>query len=95
MRLPFRIRIERQVAVHLTVDLGFHYGRLADLVQLLVGSDVTITGLRPDRLLYHVGMPERLTEATFLVTIPRHKAEILARISHMLIVDLGDSGRRK
>jgi hypothetical protein len=49
VRLPFRIHIERQVAVHLYVELGFQHGRLADLVQILAESGVTITDLQPDR----------------------------------------------
>jgi len=81
VRFPFRIRIERQVAVHLYVELGFQHGRLTDLVQLLAESGVTITGLNPDRSLYHVGMPERSTEVTFLATSPRHKDRVLGKLA--------------
>lgn len=81
MRLPFRIRVERQVEVHLYVELGFHHGRLADLVQLLAESDVTITDLKPDRSLYHVGMPERSTEVTFLATSLKDKDRVLGKLA--------------
>jgi hypothetical protein len=81
MWLPFRSRAKHQVAVLLYVDLGFQHGRLADLVQLLAHSDVIITDLQPDRSLYHVGMPERSTEVTFLVKTASHKTEILAELA--------------
>jgi (p)ppGpp synthase/HD superfamily hydrolase len=81
MRWPFRICYERQIEVHLHVELGFKSGRLADLVQLLARSKVTITDLEPDRSLYHVGMPERSTEVTFLVKTTGHKAEVLGELS--------------
>jgi (p)ppGpp synthase/HD superfamily hydrolase len=81
VRLPFRIRIERQIEVHIYVELGFKSGRLADLVQLLARSKVTITDLEPDRSLYHVGMPERSTEVTFLVKTASHKVEVLRELS--------------
>jgi hypothetical protein len=42
---------------------------------------VTITGLKPDRSLYHVGMPERSAEVTFLATSARHKNAILRELS--------------
>jgi hypothetical protein len=64
--LPFRIRCVREIEVHLVVELGFQHGRLADLIQLLAESGVTISGLKPDRSLYHVAMPERSAEVTFL-----------------------------
>ena len=81
MRLPFRIRIERQVTVHLDVELGFESGRLADLVQLLARSGTTITDLLADRSMYHLGMPERSTEVTFLAKNSRHRREILRNLS--------------
>ena len=81
MRLPFRIRTESQIEVHLQVELGFQHGRLADLVQLLARSQATITDLEPDRTLYHVGMPERSTEVSFAVKSAKHKAEILKELS--------------
>jgi hypothetical protein len=81
VRLPFRLRIERQIEVHLAVALGFQHGRLADLIQLLAEARVTITGLEPDRSLYHLGMPERSTEVTFLVTSLRHKNSALRGLS--------------
>ena len=81
MWLPFRIRCVREVEVHLAVELGFLHGRLADLIQLLAESGVTITGLKPDRSLYHVGMPERSSEVTFLVTSLRHKNLVLRELS--------------
>jgi hypothetical protein len=49
VRLPFRIRIDRQVEVHLHVELGFESGRLADLVELLAHSRILITDLKPNR----------------------------------------------
>jgi hypothetical protein len=67
--------------VHLHVELGFQHGRLADLMQLLAESNVTITGLNPDRALYHVGMPERFTEVRFLATNPRHKDRVLGKLA--------------
>ena len=81
MRLPFRIRVECQVEVHLYVELGFQAGRLADLVQLLARSHAVITDLEPDRSLYHVGMPERSTEVTFLVKTASRKVEVLRELS--------------
>ncbi len=81
MRLPFRVRVERQVEVLLYVELGFHHGRLADLVQLLAQSDVSITDLKPDRSLYHVGMPERSAEVTFLVASQRHRDRVSGRLA--------------
>jgi (p)ppGpp synthase/HD superfamily hydrolase len=79
--LPFRIRCVREIEVRLYVELGFQHGRLADLIQLLAESGVSITGLKPDRSLYHVGMPERSTEVTFLVTSVRHKHRVLSELS--------------
>jgi (p)ppGpp synthase/HD superfamily hydrolase len=81
VRLPFRIRTERQIEVHLYVELGFQSGRLADLVQLLAKSDARITDLIPDRSLYHLGMPERSAEVTFLVTSLEHKNGVLRELS--------------
>ena len=81
MWLPFQIRVRPEMKVHLHVGLGFESGRLADLVQLLARSGATITDLEPDRSLYHVGMPERSTEVTFLVKTSRHKKEILEALS--------------
>jgi len=81
VRLPFRLRIERQIEVHVAVELGFQSGRLADLVQLLAQSNVTITDLETDRSLYHLGMPERSAEVTFLVTSLRHKNGVLGELS--------------
>jgi (p)ppGpp synthase/HD superfamily hydrolase len=81
MWLPFRNRVEQLVEVHIHVELGFQSGRLADLVQLLARSRVTITDLEPDRSLYHVGMPERFAEVSFLVKTARHKAEILRELA--------------
>lgn len=81
VRLPFQLRAERQIEVRLYVELGFKSGRLADLVQLLARSKVTITDLEPDRALYHVGMPERSTDVTFLVKTPRQKTEVLRVLS--------------
>ncbi|HEY2471839.1 MAG TPA: hypothetical protein VGI45_28900 [Terracidiphilus sp.] len=77
MRLPFRIRAERQIEVHLQAQLGLEHGRLADLVQLLARAQAIITDLEPDRTLYHVGMPERFTQVKFLVSSAKHKKEIL------------------
>ena len=81
MRLPFRFRAERQIAVRLHVDLGFQYGRLADLVQFLARSTATITDLKVDRALYDVGMPERFAEVTTLVTGPAHRVRILEALA--------------
>jgi hypothetical protein len=81
VRLPFRLRFERQVEVHLYVELGFESGRLADLVQLLAHSDVTITDLKTDRSMYHLGMPERSTEVTFLVRSLKQKSSVLQELS--------------
>lgn len=81
MWLPFRNRVEHLVEVHIHVELGFQSGRLADLVQLLARSRATITDLEPDRSLYHVGMPERFAEVSFLVKAARHKTEILRELS--------------
>jgi (p)ppGpp synthase/HD superfamily hydrolase len=80
VRLPFRLRFERQVEVHLHVELGFESGRLADLVQFLAHSDVTITDLKTDRSMYHLGMPERFAEVTFLVASPRQKDKVLGKL---------------
>lgn len=80
MWLPFRIRCIREVEVHLVVELGFQSGRLADLVQLLAQSDVTITDLETDRSLYHLGMPERSAEVSFLVASLRHKNRVLREL---------------
>jgi hypothetical protein len=77
VRLPFRICVERQVEVRLYVELGFKSGRLADLVQLLAHSNVMITDLKPDQSLYHLGMPEKFAEVTFLVTSLRGKSGVL------------------
>lgn len=79
--LPFRIRTERQVEVRLHVEFGFHTGRLADLIQVLARSQAVITDLEPDRTLYHVGMPERSTQVTFLAKTAEHKTEILNELS--------------
>lgn len=81
MKLPFGLRFDRQIVVRLHVALGFESGRLADLVQLLARSGATITDLEPDRSLYHVGMPERSTEVTFLAKTEAHKAEIMKALS--------------
>jgi hypothetical protein len=81
VRLPFRIRIERQLQVSLYVGLGFQHRRLADLVQLLAESDVTITVLNLDRSLYHIGMPERSTEVTFLATNQKQKDRVLGKLA--------------
>jgi hypothetical protein len=81
LRLPFRLRVERQIEVHLAVDLGFQSGRLADLVQLLAQSNVTITDLETDRSLYHLGMPERSAEVSFLVASVWHKNGVLGELS--------------
>jgi hypothetical protein len=67
--------------VHLYVELGFQHGRLADMIQLLARSNATITNLEPDRSLYHVGMPERSAEVTFLVKTTSHKVEVLRELS--------------
>jgi hypothetical protein len=80
LRLPFRIRAERQIEVRLHVELGFQSGRLADLIQVLARSDTVITDLEPDRSLYHVGMPERSTEVTFLVKTASRKVEVLREL---------------
>ena len=81
MWLPFRKRTKHRVEVRLHVNLGFQHGRLADLVLSLARSKVAITDLKPDRSLYHVGMPERFTEVTFLVNSARHKAEVLTGLA--------------
>jgi hypothetical protein len=81
VRLPFRIRVDRQVEVHLYVELGFQSGRLADLIQFLAHSDVKITDLKTDRSMYHLGMPERFAEVTFLVTSLRDKSGIVKELS--------------
>ena len=81
MWLPFRICCVREIEVQLYVELGFQTGRLADLVQLLARSKVTITDLEPDRSLYHVGMPEGNAEVTFLATSARHKNAVLRELS--------------
>ena len=83
VRLPFGLRFERQVEVHLYVELGFESGRLADLVQLLAHSDVTITDLKTDRSMYHLGMPERFAEVTFWAAGPRHKDRVLGKLAAM------------
>ena len=83
VRLPFRLRFERQVEVHLYVELGFESRRLADLVQLLAHSDVTITDLKTDRSMYHLGMPERFAEVTFLAAGPRHNDRVLGKLAAM------------
>lgn len=81
MRWPFRIRAERQIEVRLYVKLEFESRRLADLIQLLAKSRVTITELFPDRSLYQFGMPERSAEVVFLVRNWSHKAEVLRVLS--------------
>ncbi len=81
MWLPIRFHAQHKIATRLHVDLGFQHGRLADLVQFLAHADVVITDLQPDRSLYHVGMPERSTEVTFLAKTARHKAEVLRELS--------------
>jgi hypothetical protein len=81
VRLPFRIRFVRQVEVHLVVELSFQAGRLADLIQLLAQSKVMIVDLKPDRALYHLGMPERSAEVTFLVKSLRHRKAVLRELS--------------
>jgi hypothetical protein len=81
MGLPFRFRVERQIAVCLHVDLGFQHGRLADLVQRLAHSDVLITDLKTDRSMYHLGMPERSAEVRFLVKSLRHKESVLEKLA--------------
>lgn len=95
MRLPFRIRLVRQVEVHLVVELSFQAGRLADLIQLLAQSQVMIVDLKPDRALYHLGLPERSAEVTFLVTSLRHKNGILRELSAkgFVIRELGGRNR--
>lgn len=80
MRLPFRFRAERPISVRLYVHLGFHSGRLADLVQLLAHSDAIIRDLEVDRSLYHVGMPERSAEVAFLVKSAAHRDRILREL---------------
>jgi hypothetical protein len=77
----FRIRIDRQVEVHLNVELGFQSGRLADLIQLLAQADVVIIDLKTDRSMYHLGMPERFAEVTFLAMSQRHKGRVLGKLS--------------
>lgn len=81
MWLPFRKRAGPRLEIRLRVQLGFEHGRLADLVQLLAHSNVMITDLEPDRSLYHVGMPERFTEVTFLVKSAKHKAEVFRQLT--------------
>ena len=81
MRLPFRIRIERHIEVRLYVELGFQSGRLADLIQFLAYSGVVITDLKTDPSIYHLGMPERSAEVTFLVTRLRQKNGLLRDLS--------------
>jgi hypothetical protein len=81
VRLPFRIRVDRQVEVHLYVELGFESGRLADLIQLLAHADAMITDLKTDRSMYHLGMPERSTEVTFLVASLGRKNKVLKELS--------------
>jgi len=81
MWLPLRFRSERQVEVRVHAGLGFEHGRLADLVQFLAHSSATITDLQPDRSLYHIGMPERFAEVTFLVKSAKHKAEIMRELA--------------
>jgi (p)ppGpp synthase/HD superfamily hydrolase len=83
VRLPFRLRFEREIDVHLYVELGFQSGRLADLVQLLAHSEVTIKDLKTDRSMYHLGMPERSAEVTFLVASLRHKERVLGKLAAM------------
>lgn len=78
---PFRIRCVREIEVNLAVELGFQSGRLADLVQLLAQSNVTITDLETDRSLYYLGMPERSTAVTFLVTSLKHKDRVLGKLA--------------
>lgn len=81
MRWPFQLCVEREIKVYLHVELGFHAGRLADLVQLLARSHAIIADLEPDRALYHVGLPERYTDVTFVVKTEKHKAEVLRELS--------------
>jgi len=81
VRLPFRLRFKAEIEMHLYVELGFQSGRLADLIQLLAHSDVTITDLKTDRSMYHLGMPERFAEVTFLVASPRHKDKVLGKLA--------------
>jgi hypothetical protein len=81
VRLPFRLRIERQVQVNLYVELGFQSGQLAALVQLLAHSDAVITDLKTDRSMYHLGMPERSAEVMFLVRDRRQKDGVLRELS--------------
>jgi hypothetical protein len=69
------------VEVHLYVELGFESGRLADLVQLLAHFEVTIKDLKTDRSMYHLGMPERSAEITFLVASLRHKGRVLGKLA--------------
>lgn len=81
VRLPFGLCVRPKIEVRLHVNLGFEHGRLADLVQLLAHSNVMITDLEPDRSLYHVGMPERFTEVTFLVKNAKHKTEVFRQLT--------------
>lgn len=80
MQLPFRIQIVRNVEVHVAVKLGFESARLGDLVQVLARSAVMITDLVPDRGLYHLGMPERSVQITFLAKDEKHKKNVLQRL---------------
>jgi hypothetical protein len=81
VRLFFRLRFECKVEVHLYVELGFESRRLADLVQLLAHSEVTIKDLKTDRSMYHLGMPERFVEVTFLVAGPKQKDKVLEKLA--------------
>jgi hypothetical protein len=81
VRLPFRLRFEREIEVQLYVELRFQSGRLADLVQLLAQFEVTIKDLTTDRSMYHLGMPERFAEVTFLVASPRHRDKVLGKLA--------------
>jgi hypothetical protein len=81
VRFPFRLRFERQVEVHLYIELGFESGRLADLIQLLAHSNAMITDLKTDRSMYHLGMPERSAEISFLVASLRKKKGVLRELS--------------
>jgi hypothetical protein len=80
MRLPFQ-KQDPPITVRLHVDLGFHSGRLADLIQLLARADAILRDLEADRALYHLGMPERFAEVTLLVADAAHKERILKSLT--------------
>jgi hypothetical protein len=80
MWIPFRDQVRCRFEVHLHVDFGLQFGRLADLVQLLAKSRALITDLQVDRCLYHYALPEQSAEVKFRVKTARQKADILREL---------------